>query len=400
MDLSKDWSFLVKNYLMLAACGTFALSTVLFAQTASTPNDEQVQASAGASPIAYIYISSTAPGGGSNEIKAFAAAPNGKLTSVHGSPFQENVTSMAVNGEFLFAVNTEQSEIETFRIESGGALRYATTTGTGQAGDCAAFGPLFLDHTGASLYTMEFRGNGCSNNTYTSYAIEKSTGGLKYMGNSANDWLYLPASFTGNNLHAYTASCIEDLYWGIYGFERSSDGLLTQVVAGKPPTPPAGDFYCPSQAAADPTDHVAFSMQAVNGSTFNPDGLPRLASYTADASGNLTTTSTRANMPETSVVTLTDLNMSPSGKLLAVAGTGGLQIFHFDGSEPIKPYTALLTKDEIDQLFWDNQNHLYAISHTADKLFVFTITPTSYAEAPGSPYTINKPQNIIVQPLK
>jgi len=95
-----------------------------------------------------------------------------------------------------------------------------------------------------------------------------------------------------------------------------------------------------------------------------------------------------------------DLNMSPSGKLLAVGGTGGLQIFHFNGSEPIKPYTGLLTNDEIDQFFWDNQNHLYAISRTAGKLFVFTITPTSHSEAPGSPYTINKPQNIIVQPVK
>jgi hypothetical protein len=390
----------VNIYLKLAFCATLTLCANTFAQTAPTPLDEQVQASASTSPVAYIYVSSTIPGGNVNEIRAFAAAPNGKLTPVHGSPFQENVTNMAVNGEFLFAVKTSQSDIESFRIESGGALRYATTTGTGQSTNCAAFGPLFLDHTGASLYDMEFRGNGCSNNTYVSYTVEKSTGGLKYMGNSANDWLYLPASFVGNNLHAYTASCIEDLYWGIFGFERSGDGLLTQVVAGKPPTPPEGDFYCPSQAAADPTDHVAFSMQAVNGSTFNPDGPPRLASYTVAANGNLTTTNTHASMPETSVVSVNDLKMSPSGKILAVAGTGGLQLFHFDGSEPIKPYTGLLTRDQIDQLFWDNRNHLYAISHAANKLFVFTITPTSYTEAPGSPYTINEPQNIIVQPVK
>jgi hypothetical protein len=126
----------------------------------------------------------------------------------------------------------------------------------------------------------------------------------------------------------------------------------------------------------------------------------QLATYSADVEGNLTTTSTRGNMPETLVGAVKDLNMSPSGKLLAVGGTGGLQIFHFNGSEPIKPYTGLLTNDEIDQFFWDNQNHLYAISRTAGKLFVFTITPTSHSEAPGSPYTINKPQNIIVQPVK
>jgi hypothetical protein len=390
----------VKSYLKLTLCLSLTLCAEVFAQTASTPIDDHLYASTSDSPIAYVYVSNTVPGGGVNEIRAFAAAPNGKLTSVHGSPFQENVTNMAVNGEFLFAVSSSALEIESYRIESNGALRYATTTRTGQPSDCAGFGPLFLDHTGSTLYNMEFRGSGCSNNTYVSYAVEKSTGGLKYLGNSANNWLYLPASFTGNDIHAYTASCLEDLYWGIFGFERSSDGLLTQVVAGKPPTPPEGDFYCPSQAAADPTDHVAFSMQAVNGSTFGADGPPRLAAYTAEANGRLTTTNTHASMPETSVVSVTDLNMSPSGKLLAVGGTGGLQVFHFNGSEPIKPYTGLITKDEIDQFFWDNHNHLYAISHTANKLFVFTITPTSYSEAPGSPYTVNKPQNIIVQPIK
>jgi hypothetical protein len=29
---------------------------------------------------------------------------------------------------------------------------------------------------------------------------------------------------------------------------------------------------------------------------------------------------------------------------------------------------------------------------------VFTVTPTGYREAPGSPYTIDHPQFVIVQP--
>jgi hypothetical protein len=81
-----------------------------------------------------------------------------------------------------------------------------------------------------------------------------------------------------------------------------------------------------------------------------------------------------------------------------VAGTGGLQVFHFNGASPITGYTGLLTTDEIDQFFWDNQNDLYAISRTAGKLFVFTITPSGYHQAPGSPYSVGHPQNIIVQP--
>jgi hypothetical protein len=64
----------------------------------------------------------------------------------------------------------------------------------------------------------------------------------------------------------------------------------------------------------------------------------------------------------------------------------------------MKHYTGLLTKDEVDQLFWDNDNHLFAISRSAGKLFVFTITPTSVSQAPGSPYTITNPQDITVLP--
>jgi hypothetical protein len=103
-------------------------------------------------------------------------------------------------------------------------------------------------------------------------------------------------------------------------------------------------------------------------------------------------------MPETAVKNVTDVGVSPSGKLLAVGGTAGLQIFHFNGADPVAPYTELLTKDEVDQFFWDNDNHLYAISQSAGKLFVFTITPTRFSQAAGSPYTISNPQDIIVLP--
>ena len=49
-------------------------------------------------------------------------------------------------------------------------------------------------------------------------------------------------------------------------------------------------------------------------------------------------------------------------------------------------------------MFWDNNNHLYAISGAAGKLYVFTVTPTSASQAPGSPYSITAPAYLIVQP--
>jgi hypothetical protein len=90
--------------------------------------------------------------------------------------------------------------------------------------------------------------------------------------------------------------------------------------------------------------------------------------------------------------------MAPSGKLLAVAGTTGLQVFHFNGSSPMTPYTGLLTNAPIGQVFWDNANHLYALSRSGGKLYVFTVTPTAHLQAPSSPHTITNPQDIVVLP--
>jgi hypothetical protein len=90
--------------------------------------------------------------------------------------------------------------------------------------------------------------------------------------------------------------------------------------------------------------------------------------------------------------------MAPSGKLLAVAGTNGVQVFHFNGANPPTAYTPLLTTDSINQMFWDNDNHLYAINQIGGNMHVFTVTPTSYTEAPGSPYTVSQPESIAVQP--
>jgi hypothetical protein len=102
-------------------------------------------------------------------------------------------------------------------------------------------------------------------------------------------------------------------------------------------------------------------------------------------------------MPESKVGTALSISMSPSGKLLALGGSSGLQIFRFHDSAPLTIATGLLTGDEIDQIFWDNDNHLYAISTPKNRLFVFTITPTHHHEAPGSPYTVEAPQGLAVQ---
>jgi hypothetical protein len=101
------------------------------------------------------------------------------------------------------------------------------------------------------------------------------------------------------------------------------------------------------------------------------------------------------------------LNMSPSGQLLAVGGNApdggtempGLEIFHFNGANPITPYSGVLTTAPIDQIHWDNNNHVYALSNSTGKLYAYTVTPTSITTVPGSPFTIaSTPNSLVVAP--
>jgi len=356
---------------------------------------------ASAGPVAYVYVSTPAGSTGRNEVHAWTASASGKLSSIAGSPFQENVASMAVNGTFLFGATTTGSDVNSYRIEANGGLRYAVTTNITRYNDtdCASTGPVFTDNTGTTVYNMEFRGDGCANNTYRSFRAESATGGLENLGDSGgNSWLYQSASFLGNDTWAYSASCLGNMYWGIFGFKRSSNGQLTEIPISAPvPPPPNGEFFCPSEAAADGANHVAIAMQAVKQLDFSSIGSPVVAVYTAQGNGNLTTTSTTANMPEAQVGSVTDLEMQPGGKLLAISGTGGLEIFRFNGASPVTHLTGLLTSDSIDQCFWDKAGHLYAISGKSGKLFVFSVTTKGAQAAPGSPYAVSHAEYLAVQ---
>ena len=366
---------------------------------AATSSADTASSTSTSGPAAFVYVTSN-PSGGANEINVCAASASGTLQTSPGSPFREDVASMAVNGRYLFAATRQGIGVDTFSIEWDGALLWLASKNTvlHNPSDCGDTGPIFLDHTGSTLYNLQYR-NDCSNNTYQSLSVYKPSGTLSLLGTAGEDaWLISPASFLANNIYAYSADCLGNLYWEVNGYKRSSNGLLRLLdVNVHLPAPRSGDFWCPALTAADTTNHVALTLQGVN-QDFNPDGAPRLVSMTADAAGNLSTGNTLANMPATQVGAVADLKMSPTGRLLAVAGANGLQVFHFNGGAPITHDTGLLTTAPISQIFWDKEDHLYAISRTANKLFVFTVTPTTVQQAVGSPHTVEHPVNLIVQP--
>src|ERR1700722_19658924 len=129
---------------------TICLCLALTAATACA----QVVSAAG-SPIAYVYVAST--NGSSNEIVAYAAAANGRLSPVTGSPFPDNVSFIAVNGKYLMGANAAKPDIDSFKIASDGALTFASSFNF-QKHDfgCGYAGPIFFDLSGATLSVMEY----------------------------------------------------------------------------------------------------------------------------------------------------------------------------------------------------------------------------------------------------
>jgi hypothetical protein len=385
LSISSFFLFLLSGGLLPQAIGQEA-STV-----ESTP----------AEPAAFVYVSSS-PSNSKVEINAFRAPTDGKLSIVPGSPFSTEMAygaSMAVNQKFLFA--TSGIDIYSFHIKNDGTLQQASSVNAQNFNLDSCGGPqaLFLDRTGSSLYDLDYYSD-CANNAYQIFSPENLTGQLSYEGvtTTSTPIFEVPLSFSGNNEYAYGASCYHWLQ-EIFGFKRSSDGNLTDLnITPAMPISKPDQLYCPNLAAADPTNHVAVPVQALNSFTLQPVGDGAIATYTADTAGNLTTASTYSNMPKIGVGTVTSISMSPSGNLLAVGGTNGLQIFHFNGAEPVTAYGGLLTTDEVDQISWDTQNRLYAISQPAGLLFVFRITPTSHNRMAGSPYAIANPNHIAVLP--
>lgn len=212
--------------LILAVCLCAVLSSFsAHAQDASTPLLNGT--------VAYVYVVSLPAGSATTEIRGFTAGANGALTEMDGSPFQENESSIAVNGKYLFGANRSTPNIDSYAMESNGELRYVTSTDWVQnnPNGCGFIGWLFTDRSNRDLYDEEFDGD-CANNGYQSYGIKQGSGELNYLGYANGgagsfSGVYLPATFLGNDRYAYEATNNGCMYYGVSGFQRAPNGLLT-----------------------------------------------------------------------------------------------------------------------------------------------------------------------------
>jgi hypothetical protein len=348
-------------------------------------------------PVAFVYVAEP------NQILGYSAAADGSLTAIPGSPFSISVWGLSVNGKFLFGSRFDGVHVDAYRIHSNGALTLAATTdinqyNTGTTCPNLQASPLVLDHTGSTLYSVAYQGDVCDSTSYKSFKVNWTTGGLSYLGDSGTRPVWnFPLRFDSTNKYAYGAGCVVGLT-GLHSvtesfgiLERSSSGKLTYInkSAPMPPTKDSSYFFCRSLTAADRADNLTvgvYKLDAASTGLYNEGSM--LATYDIQSDGSLTTKSKYNNMPWTTEVgELEDLQMSPSGKLIAVAGGQGLEVRHNNGDKAPTRYTGLLTSDLIGQTFWDNADHLYAVS-LSGLLHVFTVTTTSYSEAPGSPYSI------------
>ena len=82
----------------------------------------------------------------------------------------------------------------------------------------------------------------------------------------------------------------------------------------------------------------------------------------------------------------------------AKTGQPGSESGHLNRRSSDFQFSGLLTTSPINQIFWDNANHLYAFGYNGNKLYVYTVTSKGATPPPGSPHAIVAPQGIIVLP--
>lgn len=380
-----------------------ACTTALVAGVVTTPSPAIAE-----TPVAYVYVSNLVSPNTStrHDLYAYGARADGSLYRVTGTPFNYDINELWDNSHYLFGLNGTQ--IDSYWISSTGAPQLVGTVDAASHASnfCGGIGPLKVDHSGHSLYNPIAQGD-CMGFGFQNFAISSTTGKLTYKNTS--DEVFLGGNeidFLGNNLFAYSPICTnydhEEVGY-ITGFQRASDGTLKSITVNGGAIAPknTSNSYCPQTIATDPTNHMAVLQQEVDFFS-DPYGTPVIATYTATSTGNLTTTSTYSNMPHTRSGSRV-MRMDPSGKLLAVAGSNGLDIFHYHGANPVTYAKTLLTGVPIDSLYWDHSNHLYAVTRSnigKGKLYVFTVTLTGVSQAPGSPHYIPNADSLIVRATK
>ena len=355
---------------------------------------------------AYVYVQSTASNG---PVYGYSASSSGQLTAISGSPFKPGTAIVGGTKTEFFTIG--KTLLHSYSVGSNGAIGaqlsqipFLNYSGSTCGGGTSGLASAELDHSGQYLYVLLENGGDGSCAAYQTYKVN-SGGSFTFDGDSEVNFgtqsgpnflsVDMP-SILGNETFAYADESSGHNSSPI-GFRRESSGTLQFMQFGETDPTLANGTYNVAYPDASPTGNYVVLQLYPNNS--NP---PQLGSYTVDSNGNLSTTNTSSNMP-TSALFGPYSTFSPDGKLFAlyanamdgVGGPGnGIEIYSFNGASPLTLNRKLLAGTPIDQVAWDSSNHLYAISRSLNKLYVFTVTATSATQ--NASYSITNPLHMIV----
>jgi hypothetical protein len=380
--------------------GGIALAMSFAAISSASAYSQKTSADAtNSAPVASVYIQ------GHDGVYVYNVSAAGTLTVVKGSPVWVSGQMGGIRSSYLISAGTD--DLRTYKLESNGlpgAKVGEIDTQKYSGSQCGTIdGATLLDHTGQYFAVPLYGGPSCA--ALQTYKIAPN-GQFTFLGDSESTasvhsdiYQVGVSTISSNDLFAYGVQGQQEAtVFLAYKRGAAGDWVTDESFAEKDPTfNPSYDGYAPWLIASDPAGHLAVVMNQPFGpnccSTFS------LASYTINSqTGAISSTNTYQEMPVLKIYA-NDMAMSWGGNLIAVGGTAGLQLFHFNGAAPATAFGGvLLPKVEIDQVVWDKNNHLYAFSYASQELYVYSVTPTSITEAPGSPYKANNWDGLIVVP--
>lgn len=340
--------------------------------------------------VSYVYTA------GSSNINGYGVSANGTLTAVTGSPYgNSTIGQIATNGADLYVINGDFVTLTTFGLDkSTGALTKGASQNSiiGNQNPQDQASTLALDHTGGDLYIGEMDGSGDDGFNIFSLSNPAAPMQIQWEGGSGQESFGPPLVFSPDNQFAYNGNCYH-LGWTIFEYQRAANGTLTlnNINGGGASGPAVLDqnFPCPEAFAVSAQGFLAV---AYNDETGNGTTMPvMLTTYKINADGSLTavanskvTTASSLN-PNNSANPQVGIAFDPTGMLLAVAGSGGVQTFSMNAGGTLAPAAAATGGTvQFQNVTWDKSNHIFATGN--GQLYVFNSTNGTLTQASGSPY--------------
>ena len=362
----------------------------------------------GGVPVSFIAAPSTVYIQTPSGVNAYTSSA-GQLTVVTGSPFKTSGQLSGATDQYLISLGTDY--IHVYPVTSGaiGAQVSSVDTQNFEGSECGTvnYGQGGVLNNGV-FYVQLFDDGAGNCADWQSYQMSGGTFAFAgdVLGSAYSDGNAVPTSnltFDSSNQYAYGFVWNETAWQpGIAPYITTGGSL--QSNANFTEVDPATDtnldyFLVPEMAAADSSEHLAVLM---SGWFYGDNGIspenPQLASYTVDpATGSIASTNTQDDAPFATLTSVNSMSMSTDGLFVALGGVDGIQVFNFNGAAPPTSLSSVLPSETIDEVAWDNQDYLYALSSVSGRLYVFQVTASGAVDVQGSPVAVQNSGVMVVQ---